>query len=200
MTHCHPSHQKHKKHEKEASSLIQYAVPAVIVGALLGGVALAVFLKDGGPQGASLNDAVSSDGTARLAVEPMAINLGTVPMSQGVVERTFSVKNTGDGALRISGLQTSCMCTSAQLEVSGEKSPVFGMAGHSGGHHGGAGAAPKNWFQDIPPGGEGILRIFYDPNAHGPTGVGPFERMIDFKTNDSANPQVSLKISGTVVR
>ncbi|OHA49700.1 MAG: hypothetical protein A2682_00100 [Candidatus Terrybacteria bacterium RIFCSPHIGHO2_01_FULL_58_15] len=169
----------------------------VISVALLVGAGFALFAFGAARPDTSAGDTPAS-GQPVVAVEPLKIDLGTVAMSSGVAERTFAVKNTGDGSLRVTGLQTSCMCTSAQLEVGSEKSAVFGMAGGGGGH-GGSGAAPRSWAMEVPAGGEGTLHVFYDPNAHGPAGVGPFERVVLFNTDDPAQERVEVSIRGVVV-
>ena len=121
----------------------------VISVALLVGAGLALFAFGAARPDTSAGDTPAS-GQPVVAVEPLKIDLGTVAMSSGVAERTFAVKNTGDGSLRVTGLQTSCMCTSAQLEVGSEKSAVFGMAGGGGGQEASARhqfdtAAPARW-------------------------------------------------------
>ncbi len=139
------------------------------------------------------SDAVGATQDAVVQIEPQTLDMGTVRQSEGVAERSFAIENKGAASLRISGLQTSCMCTSVQLVVGEEKSQRFGMAGH-----GGSSAAPRSWSMEIPPGTKGELRVFYDPNAHGPTGVGPVERIITFNTNDIAHQNVEVRIRGIV--
>ncbi len=139
------------------------------------------------------SDAVGATQDAVVQIEPEMLDMGTVRQSEGIAERSFTIENKGAAPLRISSLQTSCMCTSVQLVVGEEKSQRFGMAGH-----GGSSAAPRSWSMEIPPGTQGELKVFYDPNAHGPSGVGPVERIITFNTNDIAHQNVEVRIRGIV--
>ncbi|OHA49723.1 MAG: hypothetical protein A3A80_03355 [Candidatus Terrybacteria bacterium RIFCSPLOWO2_01_FULL_44_24] len=188
MSHCHPQHKK----QNESSSVNISGKIAVIIGAIVliaaGGVGL-LWISANQSTNAEDNN---SGGIPKTVIEPTDIDFGTIPMSGGVVERTFTVRNEGNGILRVSRLVTSCMCTTAQLEVGTEKSPKFGMAGH--------GLSSRAWSMDIPEGTGGILHVFFDPNAHGPSGVGPISRTISFETNDPENENIEVAFKGLVVR
>lgn len=161
--------------------------------AALGVVGLILFVRADAPQREASVGGGALGQQPAVVVESAMIDLGAVPMSQGIAERTFMVRNTGAAPLRIANLITSCMCTSAQLEVEGKKSPKFGMPGHGGN-------SSRGWSMEIPSNGEGSLRVFYDPNAHGPSGTGPFRRDITFTTNDPDHQEITVSIKGTVVR
>lgn len=155
--------------------------------------AILVLASSGGPDSsADAEIPMSLEGASMLEIPEARVALGDVSMADGIAEHVFTIRNTGDGALRIGALETSCMCTTARLEVDGEMGPIFGMPGH--------GRSSRSWAMNIPPGTEGQLHVYYDPNAHGPAGVGPFMREISFTTNDSSAPRASVRISGTTVR
>ena len=97
-------------------------------------------------------------------------DFGTISMANGNVEKLFEVTNSTNENIVVETVATSCMCTTAYLEsASGEKGP-FGMPGHGGG------ATKAN---EIIKAGESMnVRVVYDPNAHGPAGIGPVDRFI----------------------
>lgn len=95
-------------------------------------------------------------------------DFGTISMANGTVNRDFEIKNDGQGELTINNIKTSCMCTTAVLEVNGEKSEVFAM--HA--------ASSPFWKMKLKPGETGKLTVTFDPNAHGPDATGPITREV----------------------
>ena len=73
----------------------------------------------------------------RLAVSPLEYDLGKVKQSEGVVSRTFAVRNEGGQDAAISEVLTSCSCTTAEI---GKKI--------------------------IKPGETADLKVIFDPNYH----------------------------------
>jgi hypothetical protein len=61
------------------------------------------------------------------------------------------------------------MCTEATLVEGGERFGPFGMAGH--------GSIPEI-NRVVEPGGEVSVQAVFDPNAHGPAGIGRANRVI----------------------
>ena len=57
---------------------------------------------------------------------------GEIDIEGGNVEKIFQLKNTGETDLEITNFRTSCMCTEAQVTITGIDSPVFGMHTRSG--------------------------------------------------------------------
>jgi len=142
---------------------------SVLVLALLGG---AGFLL-----------AAPRTGSPALSLETVYYDFGQVSQRAGVVTADIPIQNKGDGDLIIAAMSSSCMCTSASLIVNGDEGPRYGMHRIEGG---GFASSP------IPSGGEGIVRIRYDPNVHA-TFRGPATRVITMQTNDPANPSVSVR-------
>ena len=167
--------------------------PKLLIAGLVVVVVVLLALNSNSAPSTPEADLSATSGTPILTMPVTKAELGNVSMQNGVAEQVFSIRNDGDGPLRIGALDTSCMCTTAKLEVGGTMSPAFGMPGHGG-------SASRSWAMDIPPGEEGTLHVYYDPNAHGPSGVGPFSRDISFTTNDTNAPRSSVKISGVTVR
>ena len=105
-----------------------------------------------------------------LTAEEKLYDFGAISMANGKVEKIFKVTNSANEAITIKNIETSCMCTTAYLESpSGEKGP-FGMPGHGGG------ATRTN--EVIKAGESRELKVVYEPNAHGPAGVGNIDRFI----------------------
>jgi len=114
-----------------------------------------------------------------------------------LARHTFTVKNEGSGDLDITSMNTSCMCTTVTLDVDGQKSPVFGMPGHSGG-----GIGSAFWSQKIKPGQTGAIEVVFDPLAHGPEEVGRIKREINIYSNNGGRPNTEtvIRIAGNVTK
>jgi hypothetical protein len=137
----------------------------------------------------------ANKGTPKLVLEIAKFDFGDVSMANGLAKKKVKITNQGDGDLKISRMQTSCMCTKVFLDVGGKRSPEFGMPGH-----GGAGSA--NWSQVIKPGESGELEMIFDPNAHGPDAVGPITREINVFSNDGGQDgtESTVTFSGNVIK
>ena len=87
-----------------------------------------------------------------------------------VVEYIFKVKNTGNEALEIKKVATSCACTTAKIDK-----------------------------EKINPGKETNLLVVYNTGAmSGSHAKGEQERIIYVRSNDSVNPQVEVMIYADV--
>jgi len=126
-----------------------------------------------------------------LSAEETFFDFGEITMANGKVNHSFEVKNNGTEPLRINKVYTSCMCTTASIIDSlGKKRGIFGMPGH----------APSK--ADIKVGvGETVkIEAIFDPNAHGPSGVGLMERSVYIETNSSESPQLELSFRAVVMK
>lgn len=108
-------------------------------------------------------------GSALMVAEKL-YDFGTISMADGEVNKVFKVTNSTAQDINVESIVTSCMCTTVYLETaSGEKGP-FGMPGHGG---------PVAKANEIIKAGESRdVKVVYDPNAHGPAGVGPVDRFV----------------------
>ncbi|MDO8579403.1 MAG: DUF1573 domain-containing protein [bacterium] len=115
-------------------------------------------------------------------------DFGAISMKNGDVIKEFIVSNPTDGDIKISKIFTSCMCTSAFIVESDNtlKGP-FGMIGHGA-------VPPAN--QTIKAGEDLVIRAVFNPNAHGPAGVGKIDRFITL--TDTAGGTLDLEIKATV--
>lgn len=116
-------------------------------------------------------------------------DFGTISMKNGNVSKIITVTNTSGEDVLVSDLFTSCMCTNAFiLEADGRKRGPFGMAGH--------GYVPKA-NMTLAPGASGEIEVVYDPNAHGPAGVGLIERSVLMKDSNNNAVEFQFKVNVT---
>jgi len=135
--------------------------------------------------GRSAQSRVSADPSPNSSLSTNALqaletlyDFGTISMKNGLVEHSFRVTNSSDKDIYVKKVNTSCMCTSAYMEsADGEEKGPFGMEG----------------MNYVPPANETIkvgesrdIRVVYDPNAHGPAGVGVIDRFV-YLTDASGN-------------
>lgn len=111
-----------------------------------------------------------------------------IAIDAGNVEHTFTITNDGTENLVLSDVVTSCMCTTAQLILGDETSPIFGMHSNS------------SYTLSIPPGNSAELKAVFDPAAHGPDAIGPISRQISLNTNDQSKPEITLTLAANVTR
>ncbi|MFO0702334.1 MAG: DUF1573 domain-containing protein [Candidatus Andersenbacteria bacterium] len=130
--------------------------------------------------------AASSSTPTALTVDAALFDFGTVAMSKGKVTHDFVVTNTGKQPISLTKLYTSCMCTSAELSLGEHHQGPFGMQGH--------GATPT-FDETLAPGAAVTVSATFDPNAHGPAGVGPIDRSVSLESSDGV---LALRFTGTV--
>lgn len=107
-----------------------------------------------------------SPGQIELSVTEF--DFGTV-LNTGPVSQVFQVRNVGRGVLEITGVSTSCGCTSAEIGN-----------------------------RRLRPGETTDLRVIYDPLAHDGA-TGQFMRLVYVRSDDPDTPEASLTIRVTVV-
>ncbi len=122
------------------------------------------------------------------SAEPL-YDFGTISMINGKVSTIFKISNTSTEDIKVPSITTSCMCTTAYIiNNKGEKSRPFGMPGHGG-------AVAK--ANAIVKAGETLnLEVVYDPNAHGPAGVGFIDRFVYL--DDEYKNRIQLEIKANV--
>ncbi len=114
-------------------------------------------------------NSTDSGAVSLLSVPEKLYDFGTISMKDGVVEHMFRIANASGKDIEIKRVYTSCMCTSAYLEgADGELGP-FGMEGMGY-------LPPAN--EVIKAGGSRDVKVVFDPNAHGPAGVGAIDRFV----------------------
>jgi len=123
-----------------------------------------------------------------LTASPQSYDLGSVPISGGIVSRDYEIKNTTSGKLTLKKIATSCMCTTARVKIGDKETRFFGM------EMTGDKNAPVSL--EIPAGESAKVTVNFDPAAHGPAGTGPFDRIVWLSF---AQGMKELKFNGTVV-
>ncbi len=121
---------------------------------------------------------------------PESYDLGEVPINGGIVTREYKLKNISERTLKLKKIATSCMCTQAKVSINGKETRFFGME-HSMDKN-----PPVN--MEINPGEVANVIVTFDPAAHGPQGLGAFERMVWLTFSDPVGVK-ELKFSGSVV-
>ncbi len=111
-------------------------------------------------------------------------DFGTISMKNGLVSHVFKVANSSDKDVYVKKINTSCMCTWAYIEsANGEKGP-FGMEGMGY-------LPPAN--ETIKAGESRDIKVVYNPNAHGPAGVGAIDRFIYLTEASGGTFQFEIK-------
>lgn len=140
--------------------------------------------------GKSVQNTAEADTGAisNLTYSEKLYDFGTISMKNGLVTKDFTVTNNTDKDIAIPSLVTSCMCTKAFfVKPDGTTKGPFGMPSMGF-------VPPLN--ETIKVGESRIVRAVYDPNAHGPAGVGPIDRFLIL--TDAAGGKLQLEIKAMV--
>ena len=125
-----------------------------------------------------------------LEVKPTSYDVGMIKMKDGNVVKTYEVKNTSTESMKLQRIATSCMCTKTKIKIGDKETREFGMEGM------GDKNPPINL--ELPSGQTATVTAIFDPAAHGPKGVGSFDRTVFlYFSNPSGTKE--LKFNGTVV-
>lgn len=138
---------------------------------------------------ASVQGAIGSNRSESQLTSPETFyNFGTISMKNGDVSKEFTVTNPTAQDITLNTVLTSCMCTSAFIiEPNGSIKGPFKMPGMGY-------VPPAN--EVIGAGESRTIRVVYDPNAHGPAGVGQINRSITL--TDATGGTVQLEIKALV--
>lgn len=107
---------------------------------------------------------------AGLTASPEGYDLGDVAIKGGIISKDYEIKNTTSETLNLKKIATSCMCTTAKVRVGDKETRFFGMEM--------AGDSNPPLDLAIPKGETAKVSVEFDPAAHGPEGVGPFDRIV----------------------
>lgn len=126
--------------------------------------------------------------TSTLYAPEVFHDFGTISMKNGDVLKNFTIVNPTGKDIKLKTVVTSCMCTKALIiRPDGSQKGPFGMPGMGY-------VPPAN--EIIKPGESRVIRAIYDPNAHGPAGVGMIDRFI--KLVDDSGNEIELEIKALV--
>jgi len=124
-----------------------------------------------------------------LVVSETLYDFGTISMRDGNVSKIFKITNNTNEDMLFTSLITSCMCTDAYfIRQDGSKKGPFGMEG--------MGFMPK-LNETIKAGHSVDIEVVYDPNAHGPAGVGMIDRFVELKNIKGDKLQLEIKANVT---
>ena len=126
--------------------------------------------------------------TSEIQITPSAYNFGKIPASEGIAETNFEIKNAGASTLTISGMKTSCGCTTAFIEKDGQLGPVFGMHDN-----------PVDWSVSLEPDQTATLTVFLDPNFH-KNSSGPITRTISIFSDDPRKSTKDVIVNANIQR
>lgn len=121
---------------------------------------------------------------------PASYEVGDIPINGGILTKEFTIKNNTNEELTLRKVATSCMCTEAKIVLGDEETVYYSM------EHPTDKNPPVNLT--FAPGQEANVIVNFDPAAHGPEGVGPFERDVWLTFSDPAGLK-TLSFSGRVV-
>jgi hypothetical protein len=139
-------------------------VAAIAVAGIAG---ITVYALGPRQSGATAEQVAAATGV--LAAAESFHNFGRISMRDGKVTHRYPVRNDSGAPALVEQVYTSCMCTEGSLLVDGERLGPFGMQGHS--------SIPR-LNRVIQPGQSAVVEAVFDPNAHGPAGVGRNDRAV----------------------
>jgi len=125
-----------------------------------------------------------SNRSSSLTASEALYDFGTISMANGKVSHLFHITNPTDKDIKINKIETSCMCTNAYFINGDAKDGPFGMPGMGG---------SSEAHEVIPAHGTRDIEAVYDPNAHGPSGVGDIDRTIDVGEKNGGTLQLEIK-------
>lgn len=171
--------EKRQRQEQEAKRgrLAKWGIILGAIAILVGGLFL---FKD--------FSAKKYEGAAKIHVTPTIYDFGKVLAAGGNVEKGFEVRNDGISPLSISGLETSCDCTTAKLKIGDEESPIFGMHNNS-----------SDWSASLEPGKAAELIVIFDPNFH-QDASGPITRTVTIFSNDPLKSKETVTVYADIQR
>lgn len=140
-----------------------------------------------GRSGESVEIPMDQGSATSLSASEVLFDFGTISMKKGEAIHIFKVTNSTEKDIFIKKVSTSCMCTKAYVKNENKEKGPFGMEGMGF-------LAPSNEL--IKAGESRDIRVVYDPNAHGPAGVGFIDRMVYL--TDESNGTFQLEIKAVV--
>ncbi len=143
---------------------------------------------DTGPAPTTVSEAGGSHPArteSALTASETVYDFGSISMKNGDATKDFTVTNTTDKDIMLKTLVTSCMCTQALIvRADGTTKGPFGMPGMGY-------VPPANEL--VKAGENRIIRVVYDPNAHGPAGVGQIDRLVFLEDSNGGKIQLEIK-------
>lgn len=156
-----------------------------IVLIVLVGIFIWGYAGKGGTTASVQGGTVTTATASALTVPETFHDFGTISMKDGNVTKEFTVTNPTDKDIAVPTVLTSCMCTKAFIvSPDGSVKGPFGMPGMGY-------VTPADEL--IKAGESRTIRVVYDPNAHGPAGVGHIDRFITLTDSSGATLRLEIK-------
>lgn len=134
--------------------------------------------------------AITGDSASNtLTASETFYDFGTISMKNGNVSKIFKLTNSKTGDILVPSISTSCMCTTAYVLKDGVRSRPYGMPGHGG-------RVPRA-NEIVKPGESLEIEVVYNPNAHGPAGVGVIERSVLVQDENENVTELKFKVNVT---
>ena len=168
---------------------LQTAIISIVAILILTGVFSWGYGRSGNQVAGVSNVAQTSElSEAGLKAPKIFYDFGTISMRDGNVEKDFTIINPTGADIKLKTVSTSCMCTKAIIvRKDGSTKGPFGMPG--------MGFVPP--ANEVVKAGESlVIRAVYDPNAHGPAGIGMIGRFINLV--DESGNSIRLEIKALV--
>jgi len=173
---------KKTKKEGHKGGADMFIIWVIVVTVLLLGLAVHFGMKTGA------TTEVITDSQVTMSVDSDSYDWGMIDYDGGIVSKTFTINNSGNTSLQLYKVETSCMCTTAQLKTPETTSRKYGMHDNS-----------TDVFE-VRPGETADLIVEFDPAFHGPSGVGSINRTVTISTNSSENLTLTFNLLGNVVK
>lgn len=158
-----------------------------IIGIFIGTIVIVGGLIWLGRPTANQNNGQANSAESLLKSNEAIFDFGTISMAKGNVSHEFNITNSSGQPVDIRKIYTSCMCTAANFKFNQKTYGLFGMEGMGG---------MTSANITLNPGDSGVVEAIYDPNAHGPAGVGSIDRFI--YVEDKKGGQLKLEIKAVV--
>lgn len=157
---------------------------------VLGGLIIAAMPEPGTkqPERVESHPSALANAASGLSAREANFNFGSISMAGGKVTHGYWIKNAGTEPIIIRKLYTSCMCTTAALVKGGKKSDPYGMPGH--------GFIPSISVP-INPKEEAMVEVVFDPAAHGPSGIGPIDRVVTVENSGGRPLELAFRANVT---
>ena len=165
-------------------------IKTIAIWVLVGGVFVGfLWLLSKGQASSSTSKNLTESASQLTAVE-VFYDFGTISMANGNVSKTFRVSNNTAEDILVKEISTSCMCTTAYIGNGGFKKGPYGMPGHGS-------SALTRANEKIGAGESRDVEVGFDPNAHGPAGVGTIDRLIYLTDASGGTFQLEIRAEVT---
>ena len=131
--------------------------------------------------------AEAGENRPQIFINPLSYDLGKVSKGKGELQLKVKVQNKGKDVLKITGLKTTCACTTVKLKIKKYTSPVFSTKG-----------AESGWETSIAPEEKGELIIVTDLD-HAHVHLGQMVRTVEIRSNDPVRSLIKVDFEAEII-